>query len=156
MEKRQSLLLSFELLWWLVTAIIVVAVLYPIHKAMYVWPFQGWNIIFVVTLITLTRYIFLLKHTFVAKRQVLKVVLILLMFPATFALISGLNQFMLYIEEQTWEPLTGHLPAADKASIEDYIWGQMLFFGAGSVLSAPIFAARLFLSIWRTKNRGTV
>jgi hypothetical protein len=156
MEKRPALLLQLELLWWVLTAVVAYTVLYPIHKAMHVWPFQGWNIIFVVALLTLSRYIFLLPHTFVAHRQTLKVVLLLLMFPLTFALIGGVNSFLAYIEDFTWDPLTGHLPLAEKASIEAYIWGEMLFFGVGSVISAPVFAGRLMLSIWRLRNRGTV
>lgn len=156
MQKRQYLILQLEIVWWVVTAIVVAATQYPIDKAMHVWPFRQWNIVFVVALITLARYIFLLEHTFLARRQVLKAVLILLMFPATFALVSGLNEFLTYIEEKTWDPLTGHLPPADKKQIENYMWSEMLFFGAGSVIAAPVFAARLLMSIWRTHNRGTV
>lgn len=156
MDHRQSLTLQLEIMWWIATGIVAWAILYPIHKAMNVWPFEWWNVAFVVVLITLARYIFLLKHTFLAKKQVLKVVLLLLMFPLTFTMVSGLNAFMVYIEEHTWAPLTGHLPPADKKAIEEYIWAQMLFFGAGSIIAAPVFAGRLMLSIWRTHNRGTV
>lgn len=156
MDKRQTLTLQLEILWWAITAIVAWAVLYPIHKAMYVWPFEWWNIAFVVVLITLARYIFLLQHTFLARKQVLKATLLLLMIPLTFILVGGLNAFMVFIEENTWDPLTGHLPPADKKAIENYIWTQMLFFGAGSIIAAPVFAGRLMLSIWRTHNRGTV
>ncbi|MBV6443432.1 MAG: hypothetical protein DYG98_06095 [Haliscomenobacteraceae bacterium CHB4] len=156
MDKRQTLTLQLEILWWVITAIVAWAVLYPIYKAMYVWPFKWWNVVFVVVLITLARYIFLLQHTFLARKQVLKVTLLLLMIPLTFILVRGLNAFMVFIEENTWDPLTGHLPAADKKAIENYIWTQMLFFGAGSIIAAPVFAGRLMLSIWRTHNRGTV
>lgn len=156
MDKRHSLILQLEIVWWFVTAIVAWAVLYPIHKAMHVWPFQWWNIAFVVALITLARHIFLLKHTLLAKNQMLKVALILLMVPLTFVFVGGLHAFMNFIEEKTWEPLTGHLPPADQASIEKYIWGQMLFLGIGSIVAAPVFAVRLMLSVWRTHNRGTV
>ena len=121
MDKRQSLTLLLEIVWWVATAFATWAILYPIHKAMYVWPFEWWNVTFVVVLITLARYIFLLKHTFLAKQQVLKIALLLLMFPLTFTLVNGLNAFMVFIEEKTWYPLTGHLPPADKKAIEDYI-----------------------------------
>ncbi len=156
MDNRQSLTLQLEIVWWIATAVAAWAILYPIRKAMHVWPFEWWNVAFVVVLITLARYIFLLKHTFLAKKQVLKVVLLLLMFPLTFILVIGLNSFMVFIEENTWDPLTGHLPPADKKAIEEYIWTQMLFFGAGSIIAAPVFAGRLMMSIWRTHNRGTV
>ena len=156
MDKRHSLILQLEIVWWVVTAIAAWAVLYPIRKVMHVWPFDWWNVAFVVTLITLARYTFLLKHTFLAKKQVWKLTLIVLMFPFTFFLVGGLNGFMVFIEENTWDPLTGHLPPVDKMAIEHYIWTQMLFFGAGSIIAAPVFAVRLLMSIWRTHNRGTV
>jgi hypothetical protein len=156
MNKQQSLTLWLELIWWALTALAVWIVLMPIQKAMHVWPFEGWNIAFVVIVITFTRYIFLLKHTFLARQQEVKVVLIILMFPLTFILVDAVNAFMLYVEENTWEPLTGHLPAADQRAIEDYLWTEMLLFGVGSFIAAPVFAARLMLSVWRTRNRGTV
>lgn len=156
MNKKQQLTLWLELLWWALTALIVWAVLYPINKSMHVWPFQTTNIAFVVIVVTLTRYTFLLKHTFLAWQQEIKVVLILLMFPLTFMTIDALNGFMVYIEENTWEELTGHLVAADQLAIEEYMWREMLLFGVGSVLAPPMFAVRLFMSVWRTRNRGTV
>lgn len=156
MDKPQSLKLQLEVVWWVATALLVWAILYPIHKATNVWPYEWWNVAFVVVLITLTRYAFLLKHTFIAQKQVWKAVLMILMIPLAFTLVDGLNGFMIFIEEKTWEPMTGHLPFAEKRSLERYIWNQMLFFGAGSIIAAPVFAIRLMLSIWRTHNRGTV
>ena len=84
MNKSNTLKITLELVWWVITALIVWAVLQPIQKAMYVWPFEFTNVVFVVVLFTLTRYIFLLKHTFINKQQVLKIVLMMLMFPLTF------------------------------------------------------------------------
>jgi len=156
MDKRQSLTLLLEALWWVATAVIVALVLYPIHKAMYVWQFERWNIVFIVALVTFARYIFLLPYTFLARMQEVKVVLMLLMFPVTFALINGVSGFMIFIEERTWEPITGHLPPSQKPSVERYMWTEMLFFGVGSFIAAPVLAVRLFISVWRVRNRGTV
>lgn len=156
MNPRNTLILSLETVWWLATALVVWAVLRPIHQVMYDWPFEGWNTIFIVTLITLARYVFLLEHTFLARRQVLKIVLMLAMFPFTFLLINGLNQFLGYIGDHTWAPLTGHLPVAERSAAEDYIWGEMLFFAVGSIISAPVFAVRMMISVWRVRNRDTV
>lgn len=156
MYQKKSLTILLEIIWWVATATAVFALIYPIRRALPVWPFQTWNIAFIVILLTFTRYIFLLQHTFLAKRQVLKVALILLLLPITFVLVSGLHGFMNYIEEQSWEPLTGHLPPGQKRAMESYTWGTMIFFGVGSIVATPILAGRLFLSIWRTRNRGTV
>lgn len=156
MTKHNSLIIWLELIWWALTAIVVYAVLRPIHQAMFEWRFEALNIIFIVVLITLARYIFLLPHTLIARQQILKIVLMLAMIPLTAFLVNGLNQFMLHVEEHTWEPMTGHLPPHEKKSIEDYIWGEMLFFAVGSIISAPVFAVRMMISIWRVRNRGTV
>lgn len=156
-DSKQTLVrLLLELTWWAITALIVWAVLTPIYKDMYVWPFRNWNIAYIVVLVTLTRYIFLLEQTFLARRQILKIVLLLLMFPLTFILINGLNDFMTYIDEHGWDTLTGHLPLEQKEGTEQYLWTEMLFFGVGSVIAAPVFAGRMMLSIWRTRNRNTV
>ena len=156
MQKQNVVRLLLELTWWVITAVLVWAVLSPIDKAIFVWPFRTWNIIYIVALVTFARYIFMLEHTFLADQQIAKIVLLLLMFPATFLFINGVSDFMTYIEQKTWEPLTGHLPAVEKRATERYIWNEMLFFGVGSIFSAPIFAIRMMLSIWRTRNRGTV
>ncbi len=156
MEKQNAVRLALEVTWWVITAVVVWAVLTPINNAMYLWPFRTWNIIFIVSVVTFVRLIFFLKYTFLAKWQIVKIILLLLMFPATFMYINGISDFMTYIEEKTWDPLTGHLSSIEKLSTEQYIWHEMLFFGVGSVLSAPAFAVRMMLSIWRTRNRGTV
>lgn len=156
MDRSTALKLAFEFLWWILTAIIVWAVLQPIYKAMYIWPFRDINIIFIVVLITLTRYIFLLQHTLIARRQEVKVAFLLLMFPLAFMLIDKLHAFLSYIDEHSWEPLTGHLPFDQQPAIEAYIWGEMLFFGVGSIIAAPVFAGRMMMSVWRFRNRGTI
>lgn len=156
MKQKESLTILLEAIWWVATAILAFALVYPIRHTLPVWPFQNWNIAFILLLVTITRYIFLLQYTFLAKRQIWKIALMLLMFPLTFMLVSGLHGFMSFIEERSWDPLTGMLPADEKRSMESYIWGVMLFFGAGSIVAAPVLAGRLFLSVWRTRNRGTV
>ena len=67
MQKQTKVSLLLELTWWLITAVVVWAVLSPIDNAMYWWPFRTWNIIFIVAVVTFLRYIFLLEHTFLAK-----------------------------------------------------------------------------------------
>lgn len=156
MNKQQQLVLYLEIIWWALTALIIWLVLYPVNEAMHVWPYKGWNIAFVVCTITLARYTFLLKYTWIARLQEVKVGLILLMFPLTFTTIDALNGFMVYIEENTWEGLTGHLPAARQSAIEEYMWREMLLFGVGSIVAPPVFAVRLFISVWRLRNRGVV
>jgi hypothetical protein len=156
LEKEKLLSQKLEAMWWVFTVVVIAGVLAPIYYVVPSWPFLGWNLLYIVTLITLARYIFLLEYTVIAKRQRLKIALLLLMFPFTFALIHGLNIFMSYIGEKSWEGITGQLLPLQKKSIESYMWGEMLFFAVGSILVAPLFAGRMFMSVWRLHNRGTV
>lgn len=146
----------YEIIWWAIAAVVAAAVIYPILRVMRVWEFQTLNIVFVVGLVTLSRLIFLFPHTPWATRQPVKVALLLLCFPATFFLYDFVNRFVVHINQVGWEYITGHLPTAQKASMESYIWNEMLFFGVGCVIATPVLAGRLMLSIWRQHNRGTL
>jgi hypothetical protein len=152
--RSTRLMFMLELVGWVMTGLVVWAVLFPIHKSMRIWVFEGWNIVFMVVLLTAARYLFLLPHTFLAKRQILKFALFIAFFPLFFLLIQGLNGFMTHIEEQTWASITGHLPTDRRNAMEKYLWKEMIFFGAGSIIVIPVLGARLLLSIWRTHNEG--
>jgi hypothetical protein len=154
MNKENQLLIGLELLGWLFTAFVVWCILYPIHQSLHVWMFEKWNVMYIIVLITLVRYLFFLPHTFLAKQQVLKFVIFILLIPVTFFLAQGLNGFMTTIEKQTWDDITGHLPLEQRRTMESYLWNEMLFFAAGSVIAAPVLAFRLLVSIWRTHNEN--
>lgn len=145
-------LIYIELLWWAITAVVLSAVLWPIWHSGIEWPFWVVNALFVVILMTFTRHIFLLKYTFIARRQIVKAVIFILMFPLTFALISELNAFLVFVDEQRLERLTHILPYEQQRPLEAYLWNEMIFFGAGSIIAAPVLAGRFFMSIWKQYN----
>lgn len=157
-----QLKISLELLWWVVTFVIAFFVLFPITKAFHTYPFWWLNIIFIVVFITWSRYIFLLKHTFLAKRIWIKTILIVLSIPLIFILIGGINEFQVFLDEQGPEILFSNtyvkesLSGPRELSLFSYIRKETLFFGVGSVIAAVIFPCRMLVSIWRQLNRGTV
>ena len=114
------------------------------------------NIIFIIVFITFTRYIFLLKHTFLAKQQVIKIAFVLISVPIVFILIHQINLFQTFLDEYGIEGLVGNLPFGKRENIAKFIRAEMLFFGVGSVISAIILTFRLVVSVWRTRNKGTV
>lgn len=156
MEKRNSLHLRLELLWWLVTALVVVGVLYPIYKINADYPFLFINAIFIVSLITLGRYILLLRHTFLAYRQWLKVIVAVLCIPLFLFLMKELNIFRAVANELGLEEMFSHLSMAGQTNMSKYVRSEMLFFGTGSIIGAALMAVRMVISFWRTHNRGTV
>ncbi len=145
-----------ELIWWIITIISTVIVLFPIYTTLDTYRFGWINIIYIITFITVTRYIFLLQHTFLAHIEYLKVIIIFLCIPAVFLLVQELNLFQTYIDKQGVDALVGDLAYGRREPMLAYIRNQMFFFGMGAIISCILLPFRLILSIWRGRNRGTV
>ena len=147
---------KLELIWWLFTAIVVVAVIFPIHNNLSSYPFLWQNILFIVVLITLTRFVFLLEHTVLANRTKLKVGIVLVSVPIIFLLIEQLSAFQTYMDEITFDQFMTGLPLGKQQSMNKYLHSEMLFFGVGAVIISIIFPFRMVLSVWKDRNSQKV
>lgn len=156
MDTQKKLALRMELIWWVFTIIVLGGVLFPIVTKITHYPFLWTNVIFVVLFITMARYIFLLKHTFLAKKQWVKFTLLFLCIPLIFWLINSLNYFQTFLDEEGVESFMPLLSLEEQSSLGRYVRSEMIFFGVGSLVSAVIFPVRMLISFWRTRNRGTV
>jgi len=157
MNQKYSLAFILEIIWWVFTLFLIVAVLYPIYrKAGTTYPFFKINMLFIIAFVTFTRLIFLLKHTFLANQEKAKVAIILFSAIIVFLLVNELNFFQTYLDEKGLGSFLGHLTLSEQSSLGTYINRMTLFFGVGSAIAAIILPFRLVLSIWRGRNRGTV
>ena len=156
MATETSLKIRFELLWWVVTCLVLVAVLLPIYFSTNDYPFWQTNILFIILFITLTRYIFFLKHTFFARKEYLKVILFFLCFPLLFYLAQELNGFQTFLDERGAEAVIGKPSINGFENLIQFIRSEILLFGVGSIIAAIIFPFRLILSIWRARNSNRV
>lgn len=156
MERSKGLYLKLEIIWWIFTIILLAGVLYPILSKLNSYPFLLINSIFVIVFVTFTRYTFLMKHTFIAKQQVLKIVLAILCLPIVLYLINGVNYFQTYIDENGLEAVVGELPFKQQDSMISYIRSLLIFFGVGGIIATVAFAVRLIISVWQYRNRGKV
>jgi hypothetical protein len=68
----------------------------------------------------------------------------------------SLGDFTNYLTEVGLQTLVSELPVAAQYSVMRYIQGEMLFFGIASAVSAIVLPLRLFVSIFRMYNHGTV
>lgn len=156
MPSANNLYQRFEFLWWVITILITGAVLAPVIIEVKDYPFYLLNVLFIITFLTLTRYIFLLHLTFLAKRKRLKVALVFLSIPFIFYLIEQLNGFQDFLDTESAIVLVESLPVESQVGMAFYIQNQMLLFGVGSIISAVLFPIRLIVSVWRNYNKGTV
>jgi hypothetical protein len=146
-----------ELIWWVATIIIVILFIFPIYDTVggkYIFYIQ--NIFFIVLFITFTRYIFLLKYTFLANNNKLKIAMVFIPILLFFYAIDSLFDFQDYIDKQEHIEMLSQLSPDRAIEISKYIKYQFLFFGTGGMMVIIMLPIRMIISIWRGINRGTV
>ena len=137
--------------------VILLIILTPIFLNVKEFPFYFLNTIYVLAFITFSRYIFLLKYTFLANREILKIVLVFLCIPIVFLLVQELNLFQTFLDEEGLEAMVGtDLPLQQRTAISKYIHSEIMLFGVGSIISAVILPIRLVISIWRGRNNAGI
>jgi hypothetical protein len=155
MNKNKLLL---ELVWWVFTAIFTAMVLYPIWSKVTVYPerINYYNLAYIVTFVTLTRYMFLIKYTFLANSQVAKAIMIVLVLPIIIFSIDGIFSFRQILDNDGYAAICEGAPSDQVNALGMYYRNEYLFFGVSAVITAIIFPFRMVVSIWRKINRGTV
>jgi hypothetical protein len=150
--------LFLELIWWIFTAVVAFAVLYPIWSKVTVYPeyINYINVAYIIVGITLTRYIFLLKYTFIAENQYIKAALIIASIPLIIYSIDGVFTFRTIIDNDGFEAICKGVVDEQVVSLGMYYRNEYIFFGITSVISSILFPIRMIVSIWRQRNRGTV
>ena len=152
MTETNQLKTRLELLWWIFTALLVLAVLSPLWLNGIVFPFLWLNVLFIVIFVTFTRYIFLLKHTLWARKLWPKLVVVTGSVVLIFVIVTGIGDFNNFVEEEGLQTLVDHLPHNNQYPLIRYIQTEAIFFGVGSVVAAFLFPFRMLMSIWRTRN----
>jgi len=160
MNQDRKLILNLELVWWILTAIVAYLVVRPILENFTNFKFLWLNILYVALLITYIRHIFLLKYSLIAKEQRIKLYIIFFSIPFIFFLVNYLWIFQAYIDNDghalMFDYLKAPLSDLERKSLFEYIHTEMLFFGMSCVIAGVVLSLRLVISIWRTRNRGTV
>lgn len=156
MDKHAGLLLRLELIWWLATLLVVIGVLFPIYNSETDYPFWFQNSLFIIVSITAARYIFLLRHTFLAYRQWLKVAITVICIPLFLYLMKEFRLFSTVASDLGLEEMFNHLSLKGQVNMSNYVRSEMLFFGSYSMISVTVMPIRMIISFWRTHNRGTV
>ncbi len=153
MNKKWSL----EIVWWIITLIVVVLVLLPIYTTSgEEYLFYSKNIISIVVFITLSRWLFLLRHTLFGWSRKVKFALIFMMIPLFFLCYSNLFDFQYYIDEYDIMSMLKSVPTKEKPAIARYIKYEYIFFGTGALITIFMIPFRMIMSLWTQTNRGTV
>lgn len=150
---------TLELVWWLITIVVIIGVIYPIMSTVDQYEYLVPNIVFIVVFIIGIRHIFLLKHSLIAQNNILKIVLIIACIPVLAYLVQYVNTFQTFLDNldnNDWNDFFGDMEHKKQLRMHKYIRTEMLFFGTAAIISTVVFPIRMVISIWRQRNRGTV
>jgi hypothetical protein len=151
------MILLLEAVWWLVTAIIVGVVMYPIWTDFPDFRFNVVNIVNIIAFVTFTRYTFFLKYTFLAKLEKAKIAFILFTLMIVILIMTQIQSFNVWIDGGDPDVLLSSVGKANmRESLLNYIKSEFLFFLIGAIIAAIALGGRLMVSVWRLRNRGQV
>ena len=85
----------------------------------------------------------------------MKIVFVLLSIPLFVYFMDRINEFQTFVDENGDTAL---LPSYDAtvAGLTKYIRYEYLFFAVAAIMTVAMMPFRMILSLWRTRNRGTV
>ena len=155
-QNEKAKLLAIEGVSLLMTAVVVVVVMYPIWTQFPEFKFQWTNVLYIIAFLTFTRYTFLLRYTFLAKAQNVKIGFILLTLIIILGLVTQIQDFNVWIDAGDPERLMPLVPQSKRDGLLNYIKSEFLFFAVGAVVASAFLAGRLLMSVWRTRNKEGV
>ena len=120
--KQRSLKIQMETIWWVITAIVSYIILHPIINNFISYKFLYTNVLFIVVFLTYARYIFLLKHTFLAHLQPIKFILVFASVPLVFHLIEQLQNFQYFLETEGLRNIEQYFVEGTPSTTRDNIY----------------------------------
>jgi len=144
---------NIEILSWLFVVGFCVMIVGPIYLTCgNNYTFYIENIISIVLLLTLARYIFLLSYTPFSRNKILKLLLIFLPIPLLMYQVDNLMDFRRVIDEDgTIIFFKGSSDMSDY-QFGKYIKFEYLFFSIASIVTLILLPIRMIISFWRTVN----
>lgn len=148
--------LQLEIIWWTITLVVIILVMFPIWSEVgTAFRYNGSNIMSVFIFLVYTRLLFTLRHTYIANSALMKIVFVILSIPLFVYFMERINEFQTFVDENGDTAL---LPAYNEsvANLTKYIRYEYLFFAVAAIMTVAMLPFRMILSLWRTRNRGTV
>lgn len=160
MEQQKKLGVTLEVVFWIVTVILCIGVLFPIFNNFNSFPFLWQNALAIIISVTYTRYIFLWKYTLFAKSYVIRIFFLVTTIPLVFYLIQSMNGFQTYLDDNGYDAFMELLkkPLSDdrKVGLLQYIRSEFIFFSTAAAIAGVVLPFRMIMSFWRTKNNKGV
>lgn len=145
---------TYELLWWAFTIVLAALVLAPVYANIPDFPFFLPNFVFVVVAITLTRYLFFLRISWLRDHLAWQAGLSILILPLIFWMGQYFNLFVTYLDEQNPDVFIKHLPEAKAEIMSIYLNNEYKLFAFWAIAAGLIMPLRLLYNVWVRYRAG--
>ena len=133
----------FELAWWIFSAALVALCVMPIWGDPLYGRFVPTTAVFVLTASFGFRYLFFLRHTFIAHVTAAKLVLVIVPIWLGFQLVDYIQEFNEFVDYEDPDPNT---------STNGFFRKEFVFLGVLAVFSTLSLPVRMVVSLWRQYN----
>ena len=154
-DQANALRKRLELGSWIFTLILAAAVLAPVVINRIPYPFYFQNVLMIVVFVTVIRYAFLYKHTWIYQRRWIMRGIIGTSVIVVFIIATSMIDFRNYMDEVGLQEVVSGLSADRQYKLIKYIQSEVLFFGTGSILGLLALVLRLTISLWEMRNSVT-
>jgi hypothetical protein len=141
-----------EFLSWVITVVMALLIVLPIVNNGIVFPFIDYNIFYIITGLTIFRYIFFWSWLPFSESKAAKVVLVFLVPLVFFPLLEGIHTFVEYNDQEGIQSILNHLSLSKFNFFVSYIRLEYLLFGIMSFLGSFLLAIKMIRSLWRQIN----
>ncbi len=148
--------LYFEWIWLIITCCITLLTILPIITNQIEFPLIVENSIWIILGITMTRYIFQLKHTWLAQFKIIKAFLAVLCIPLFIWSLDRMYEFQALHDEVGLQSLVNHLDPSVQSDYIQYIKSEYIFFGTLIIILCFAFPLRMIISVWRMRNSNSI
>ncbi len=145
---------TYELLWWAFTLVLAGLILTPVYSTIPDFPFFLPNFVFIVVAVTLTRYLFFLRISWLRDHLMWQAALSFLLIPLIFWMGQYFNYFITYLDEQNPDVFVKHLPAATAEIMDAYLNAEYRFFGVWAIVASLMMPFRLLYNVWVRYRAG--
>jgi len=153
MKKNYTNIILFELLGFIITAIIAYLVIYPFLLNNIEFPLLKINFLIVFISLNYIRWQFLIKYSFFNESYVLHAILFVICIFSVVTFYGLYGEFKFFYEEANLSSLLGHLSFDEAVTIRSYMKKEFTFSSVLVIISSFMFGVRLVRSVWRMKNK---
>lgn len=144
----------YELFWWAFTLVLTGLMLLPIYTELPGFPFLTANAVYIIVAITLTRYFFFLRISWLRDHLLVQGALSLLLIPLIFWMVQYFNSFIRFFDDNGQDILVQNLSRDTAGIMKGYLQAEFRFFGVWAIIVALLTPFRMLYNVWIRYRAG--